>query len=293
MHENYGKLEKYSGCMTAGGYKESYCEAYVDQQSGNSSIIGAGINLTINVSGPVVNSAQTLNAYWHSHRVQERTFSDPLGTVRGWANQIIGSMQRDYGGQTPPSDPNQLAQGDNQNPPTAGGSVVAPPLTVCVLAPGGGACVATPPVVAGGTSGAPSNWTLSSSGEGYPKADDAGVQWVSVNEAMSPRARNYQEQITRSSGKAYVVEGAKFDGVGKDGALLDAKGPGYEQFVAKNGQFQPWFESLIDQAERQVVAANGRSIQWSVAEPAAARAIQTLLSEQGIKGISIIYVAPK
>ena len=40
-HENYGKLEKYSGCMTAGGYKESYCEAYVDQQSGNSSIIGA------------------------------------------------------------------------------------------------------------------------------------------------------------------------------------------------------------------------------------------------------------
>ncbi|ODP33467.1 S-layer family protein, partial [Pandoraea sp. ISTKB] len=91
VHENYGKLEKYSGCMTAGGYKESYCEAYVDQQSGNSSIIGAGNNLTINagsltnvgslitaglnatinVSGPVVNSAQTLNAYWHSHWVQE------------------------------------------------------------------------------------------------------------------------------------------------------------------------------------------------------------------------------
>ncbi|VVE57258.1 tRNA nuclease CdiA-2 [Pandoraea aquatica] len=70
----------------------------------------------------------------------------------------------------------------------------------------------------------------------------------------------------------------------------------YEQFVAKNGQFQPWFEgqySLIDQAERQVVAANGRSVQWSVAEPAAARAIQALLSDQGIKGISVIYVAPK
>ncbi|APD13329.1 hypothetical protein RO07_12370 [Pandoraea pulmonicola] len=97
VHENYGKLEKYSGCMTAGGYKESYCEAYVDQQSGNSSIIGAGNNLTINagsltnvgslitaglnatinVSGPVVNTAQTLNAYWHSHWVQETgMFSD-------------------------------------------------------------------------------------------------------------------------------------------------------------------------------------------------------------------------
>ncbi|WP_244136384.1 filamentous hemagglutinin N-terminal domain-containing protein [Burkholderia sp. BCC0405] len=91
VHENYGKQEKYSGCMTAGGYKESYCEGYVDQQSGSSSAISAGNNLqvsagsltnigsliaagnnaTISVAGPVVNEAQVLNAYWHSHWVQE------------------------------------------------------------------------------------------------------------------------------------------------------------------------------------------------------------------------------
>ncbi|WP_186149383.1 hypothetical protein, partial [Burkholderia gladioli] len=91
VHENYGKQEQYAGCMTAGGYKESYCEAYVDQQSGSSSVISAGNKLDINagsltnigsliaagnaasivVSGPVVNQAQTLNAYWHSHWVQE------------------------------------------------------------------------------------------------------------------------------------------------------------------------------------------------------------------------------
>ncbi|WP_116137857.1 filamentous hemagglutinin N-terminal domain-containing protein [Trinickia diaoshuihuensis] len=91
VHENYGSKEQYSGCMTAGGYKESYCEGYVDQQSGSSSVISAGNNLqiaagtltnigsliaagnsaTINVTGPVVNEAQTLNAYWHSHWVQE------------------------------------------------------------------------------------------------------------------------------------------------------------------------------------------------------------------------------
>ncbi|MGN6317228.1 beta strand repeat-containing protein, partial [Trinickia sp.] len=91
VHENYGSKEQYSGCMTAGGYKESYCEGYVDQQSGSSSVISAGNNLqinagsltnigsliaagnnaTINVAGPVVNEAQTLNAYWHSHWVQE------------------------------------------------------------------------------------------------------------------------------------------------------------------------------------------------------------------------------
>ncbi|WP_244114099.1 filamentous hemagglutinin N-terminal domain-containing protein [Burkholderia contaminans] len=91
VHENYGKKEQYSGCMTAGGYKESYCEGYVDQQSGSSSVISAGNNLqvnagsltnigsliaagnnaTITVAGPVVNEAQVLNAYWHSHWVQE------------------------------------------------------------------------------------------------------------------------------------------------------------------------------------------------------------------------------
>ncbi len=91
VHENYGSKEQYSGCMTAGGYKESYCEGYVDQQSGSSSVISAGNNLqinagtltnigsliaagnnaTINVAGPVVNEAQTLNAYWHSHWVQK------------------------------------------------------------------------------------------------------------------------------------------------------------------------------------------------------------------------------
>ncbi|WP_080425144.1 filamentous hemagglutinin N-terminal domain-containing protein [Burkholderia ubonensis] len=91
VHENYGTKEQYSGCMTAKGYKESYCEGYVDQQSGSSSVISAGNNLQINagsltnigsliaagnnatiaVAGPVVNEAQVLNAYWHSHWVQE------------------------------------------------------------------------------------------------------------------------------------------------------------------------------------------------------------------------------
>src|SRR5690348_15263923 len=35
--------------MTAGGYKESYCEGYADQQSGDFSIISAGNNLLISV----------------------------------------------------------------------------------------------------------------------------------------------------------------------------------------------------------------------------------------------------
>ena len=91
LHEDYGDVEKYAGCMTAGGYKESFCEAIVEQQSSNSAVISAGntlnlqagsltnvgslitagVNATLNVAGPVVNEAQTLNAYWQSHWVQE------------------------------------------------------------------------------------------------------------------------------------------------------------------------------------------------------------------------------
>nr|WP_159105209.1 hemagglutinin repeat-containing protein [Herbaspirillum sp. B39] len=87
-----------------------------------------------------------------------------------------------------------------------------------------------------------------------------GGRWIPVNESMSDRARAYQEQITGRSGQAYLVNKVKFDGVKSDGTLQDAKGPGYEKFVGKNGRFEPWYEgkeALIDQAARQINAAKG------------------------------------
>ncbi|TCK95588.1 filamentous hemagglutinin N-terminal domain-containing protein [Paraburkholderia sp. BL9I2N2] len=132
VHQNYGMNEQYSGCMTAGGYKESYCEGYVDQQSGSSSVISAGNNLQINagsltnigsliaagnsatiaVAGPVVNEAQTLNAYWHSHWVQETGVfsSDQRHDV--WAcgtaaecTALYGSAYTSVGGTIDPPQP--------------------------------------------------------------------------------------------------------------------------------------------------------------------------------------------
>ncbi|ALU64323.1 hypothetical protein DA70_11570 [Pandoraea pnomenusa] len=147
VHENYGKLEKYSACMTAGGYKESYCEAYVDQQSGNSSIIGAGNNLTINagsltnvgslitaglnatinVSGPVVNSAQTLNAYWHSHWVQETGMFESDKRHDVWSCGSAAECTSLYGDA-------YTSVGGVINPPTPVGNIAAtiqaPNLTV-------------------------------------------------------------------------------------------------------------------------------------------------------------------
>ncbi|QCP52387.1 filamentous hemagglutinin N-terminal domain-containing protein [Trinickia violacea] len=132
VHQNYGAKEEYSGCMTAGGYKESYCEGYVEQQSGSSSVIGAGNNLqinagsltnigsliaagtsaTINVTGPVVNEAQTLNAYWHSHWVQETGDFSPDKRHDVWAcgsvaecTQLYGSAYTNVGGSIDPPTP--------------------------------------------------------------------------------------------------------------------------------------------------------------------------------------------
>ncbi len=217
-------------------------------------------------------------------------------------NQFIGLMNANSG-QTPPADPNNQIAGANNggNPPATGGAVVTPPLVAC----GPAGCVVTPPVAAPGMPGyMPSNAILSngegSSGSGNSttgqSTSNAGGNWTPVNESMSPQAQAYQTQITGVTGQAYVVNGVKFDGISADGTLLDAKGPGYANFVGSNGEFQPWFAgqySLIDQAERQVAAAQGQSIQWSVAEPSAATAIKNLLSDEGIKGVSVIYQPPK
>ncbi|WP_232467541.1 filamentous hemagglutinin N-terminal domain-containing protein [Burkholderia ubonensis] len=132
VHENYGVLEKYAGCMTGGGYKEGYCQAYVDQQAGSSSTIGAGRGLTINagsltnvgslisagtsatinVAGPIVNEAQTLNAYWHSYWIQETGIFSRDRSHNTWAcgsaekcTELYGSTYTSLGGVINPPTP--------------------------------------------------------------------------------------------------------------------------------------------------------------------------------------------
>src|SRR5215469_37472 len=89
--------------------------------------------------------------------------------------------------------------------------------------------------------------------------------WSAESESMSDSAAQYQEQITgHTTDEVYRVGDVKFDGY-QDGKLLDAKGPGYQKFFDSNGDPKPWWngaKSLVDQAERQVAAANGTPIEW-------------------------------
>jgi filamentous hemagglutinin len=112
---------------------------------------------------------------------------------------------------------------------------------------------------------------------------------------MSARARAYQTQITGRTGESFVVDGVKFDGA-VPGAYVDAKGPGYANFVNSDGSFYSWWrgsDSLLSQAERQLAVSNGVPIQWSFAEQRAADAAQRLLMQNNIGGVSIVHVPVK
>ncbi|MER8409668.1 Tox-REase-5 domain-containing protein, partial [Mesorhizobium sp. M1307] len=114
-------------------------------------------------------------------------------------------------------------------------------------------------------------------------------KWVTVNEPMSPRAAAYQAQISGRPGQTYTLNGTKFDSF-KNGVLVDAKGPGYAKFV-KDGEFRDdWWEGrqkLLDQAQRQTVAAKGNPITWTFAEQKAADAAKKLFKQEKIIGIDI------
>jgi hypothetical protein len=112
---------------------------------------------------------------------------------------------------------------------------------------------------------------------------------------MSARAAIYQSKITgRLPDVGYVLDGVKFDGFA-EGALLDAKGPGYAKFVGGDGTFRPWWkgaDSLLGQAQRQLSVAGETPIQWHFAEEAAASATRSLFQSEGVSGIQIV-VTPR
>jgi hypothetical protein len=120
----------------------------------------------------------------------------------------------------------------------------------------------------------------------------SGGAWVVTNESMSVAAAEYQTFITgRAANQSYLLRGVKFDGL-IDDVLIDAKS-GYGNFVKKGGdEFQKWFtgkEGLIDQARRQIGAADGAKIQWYFQNNAAMQATQKLFNREGLKGIELIF----
>ncbi len=115
-------------------------------------------------------------------------------------------------------------------------------------------------------------------------------EWQTVNESMPARARAYQTQLTGKAGMAYAVNGVNFDGVTVH-ALIETKGPGYA-WAVENGEFRVDYRGagkMLNQARRQIAAANGTPIIWLVAEPETVIALQNLFKANNITHIQVVY----
>ena len=115
-------------------------------------------------------------------------------------------------------------------------------------------------------------------------------RWKPVNESMSEISRNYQAAITGHTGEVWFYNGVKFDGF-SNGTLIEAKAH-YSQFVSKSGTFKEWFSGangFVDQARRQLAAANGTPITWYFQEESVRNATEILFKQNGIKGINLVF----
>lgn len=87
----------------------------------------------------------------------------------------------------------------------------------------------------------------------------------------------------------YEVEGVKFDGY-KDIVLIEAK-EDYSEFVDKStGEFYDWLswqDSLINQANRQLNAANGMKMEWYFNDSTLLDAVKSIFNGQ-IDSINLI-----
>ena len=112
-------------------------------------------------------------------------------------------------------------------------------------------------------------------------------RYANVVEFASERALKFQSIVSKgiAAGTSFIQRGVKFDyfDVGRK-VLVDAKGPGYANFInKKTGVFYGWFkgrEALVDQAQRQLRAANGMAIEWVFQEKSAMEVTKELLKSR-------------
>ncbi|GMU02456.1 hypothetical protein KH5H1_65760 [Corallococcus caeni] len=133
-----------------------------------------------------------------------------------------------------------------------------------------------------------------------PSSPGGPGKWVQVNESMSDRARDYQAQVTGApKGSAYRVkrgdQDVDFDGFdSEESVLLEAKGPGYEQFFGADLKAKNFFQGadpLVEQAERQLRVSGGVRVRWVVAEERFADALRALFRLRGVN-VEVRFIPP-
>lgn len=124
----------------------------------------------------------------------------------------------------------------------------------------------------------------------YLKALSKG-KWVKTNEFMSDAAAAYQSFVTEKPFNiSFLLNNVKFDGIRK-AVMIDAKS-GMLNFVDNNGNFLGFFtgeKSIVDQARRQLTAADGLPIEWHFQHENVRKAFEKLLNKNNIFDIILVH----
>ncbi|WP_163999745.1 Tox-REase-5 domain-containing protein [Pyxidicoccus caerfyrddinensis] len=150
--------------------------------------------------------------------------------------------------------------------------------------------------VLGGGPGAAIILQQTNMGGGGGTASSGGPgEWKAAKEYMKEPAREYQAQVSQApKGQVYVIDDVDFDGF-KNGVLLEAKGPGYSEFIpnaAENGGWFQGFREIVNQARRQSRAARGTPLQWHFAEREVADFVRALFRKEGLGAIKVVHTPP-
>lgn len=121
--------------------------------------------------------------------------------------------------------------------------------------------------------------------------------WQDYEQQVTGYPAGMEYEVPRASGDPVAFDGFDPD-AGSDGLLIDAKGKGYDWMVGPDGEFKPDIKGvtkLQDELLRQYQAAqaSGLPVEWRVAEPRAAEAMQALIDDGGYGDrIHIVVVPP-
>lgn len=130
--------------------------------------------------------------------------------------------------------------------------------------------------------------------------------WVSKSRP-SGDWRSYEQQVTGyPAGMEYEVDGPNgavvydgFDpGAGPDGLLIEAKGNGYDWMVGPDGRFDPSkgvaFQIPTElTSQYEAAAAVGIPVEWRVADPRTAAAIQAIIDQENYGDLITVRVIPR
>jgi hypothetical protein len=139
-------------------------------------------------------------------------------------------------------------------------------------------------------------------GKGGPPPSGGPGQWVQKAEGMSEAALRYQVQVTGTPpGWVYRVffgsgpeDYVDFDGF-VNGVLLEAKGANLAKFIDDSLNPLPFFQGgakVLQQARRQLEAAQGMPIRWFIAEKKFADYVRKLFANRRVEGIEVVHIPP-